>query len=375
MLTVEDLVTPAAVVDRPTLDRNVTRLAAAAADRGLAVRPHIKTHKCLAVARLQADRDAVGFTTATLDEARMLVDGGFDDVLVCHPLRDEAKRDRLLGLVAKAPRTATIVEDGDGARALAATAAAAGRELDVRIKVDTGLGRIGVQPGEAFARLVELVRTLAPLRLTGAVTHEGYAYRIADRAERARVVGDRLGAFAAECRELGLDAVSIGATPALYDTLDVPGITELRPGNYAVLDAMQVGLGAARVEDCAMTVLTTVVSVRPGGRRAIVDAGSKALSTDTGVHGQRTTTGHGIVLGHPGITVAGLSEEHGWLELDDDAAPLRTGDRLAIVPVHACAAIACFAELQIVEGGVLLASEPVGARGHARMATQEERRT
>jgi D-serine deaminase-like pyridoxal phosphate-dependent protein len=276
MLTVEDLVTPAAVVDRPTLDRNVTRLAGAAADRGLAVRPHVKTHKCLAVARLQADRGAVGFTTATLDEARMLVDGGFDDVLVCHPLRDEVKR-------------------------------------------------------------------------------------------------DRLGAFAAECRALGLDAVSIGATPALYDTLDVPGITEVRPGNYVVLDAMQVGLGAARVEDCAMTVLTTVVSVRLGGRRAIVDAGSKALSSDTGVHGERTTTGHGIVLGHPGVTVAGLSEEHGWLELDDDAAPLRTGDRLAIVPVHACAAIACFAELQIVEGGVLLASEPVGARGHARMATPERR--
>jgi D-serine deaminase-like pyridoxal phosphate-dependent protein len=373
MLTVDELVTPAAVVDRPTLEANIGRLAGAAADRGRAVRPHVKTHKCLAIARLQADRGAAGFTTATLDEAELLVDGGLHDVLVCHPLRDDAKRDRLLGLVAKAPRAATIVEDGDGARALAGAAAAAGRELDVRIKVDTGLGRIGVQPGEPFARLVELVRSLAPLRLTGAVTHEGYAYRIADRAERARVVGDRLAAFAAECRELGLDTVSTGATPALYDTLDVAGITEVRPGNYAVFDAMQVGLGAARVQDCAMTVVTTVVSVRPGGRRAIVDAGSKALSTDTGVHGHRTTSGHGIVLGRPGVTVAGLSEEHGWLELDDDAEPLRPGDRLAIVPVHACAAIACFAQLQIAEDDVILASEPVAARGHARVASPERR--
>ncbi len=371
MLTVDELVTPAAIVDRPTLTANIERLATGARARGLAVRPHVKTHKCAAIARLQADRGAVGFTTATLDEAAMLIDAGLDDVLVCHPLRDDAKRARLLALTARAPRTATIVEDTEGAAALDAAARAAGRVLDVRIKVDTGLGRIGVQPGEPFARLVDAVRALAGLRLTGSVTHEGYGYKIPDRRERARIVGERLATFAAQSSALGLDVVSIGATPALHDTLDVAGVTEVRPGNYAVYDAMQVGLGAARLEDCAMTVLTTVVSVRPGGRRAIVDAGSKALTTDTGVHGMQLAPGHGIVLGHPDVTVTGLSEEHGWLELGDDAAPLRVGDRLRIVPVHACAAIACFAELQLVEDDAVAASVPVGARGHARVTSDE----
>jgi D-serine deaminase-like pyridoxal phosphate-dependent protein len=361
MTAVDNLATPAAVVDGRILDANVARLADAAAARGVAVRPHLKTHKCLAIASRQLARGAVGFTVATMDEAELLVDGAIEDVFVCYPPVGEARVRRLLALARRA-RISTIVETEDGARELAAAAVRAGIELEIRIKVDTGVGRVGVALGEPLERLAATVRKLDGLHLTGIATHEGWAYRTPDPERRATAVREGLGAFVTAGRELGCQIISTGATPATWASLEVPGVTEVRAGNYVVHDAMQIGLGNARLEDCALRVVTTVVSVRPG--RAIVDAGSKALSADVSAHGMRLVDGHGIVVGRPGTRIPALSEEHGWLTPGENEPPLRVGERIEIIPAHACPTIACFAQLHLAEDGEVLETMAVGARGY-----------
>ncbi len=237
----------------------------------------------------------------------------------------------------------------------------AGITLDVMIEVDTGLDRAGVELGAPLERIAAAVRRRPALRLRGICTHEGYAYAIPDPAERERVVRRRLAELVAAGEALGVETISSGATPSVLQTIDVPGITEVRPGNYVFYDAMQVGLGAAAIEDCALSVLTAVVEVRASGR-AIVDAGSKALSSDAGVHGVKVVDGYGVVEGRDDIKVVGLSEEHGWLTLDrrDGVA---IGERLRIVPNHACASMANFDYAYVVDGQHVVERIEVSARG------------
>jgi D-serine deaminase-like pyridoxal phosphate-dependent protein len=367
-LAVASLPTPAALLDRDALESNMARVATAAAARGITLRPHVKTHKAPWIAARQVAHGAVGFTVATLDETELLVSAGIDDVFHCYPAAGAPRIARLVDLAQRASVRA-LVEDEQGARRLDAAARDAGLVLDVAIDVDTGLGRIGVALGEPLERLAAVTERLPALRLVALSTHEGFAYAIAEPIERARVVHERLEAFVAAGRSLAVGTISCGATPGIDAALDTPGITELRPGNYVFFDAMQVALGAAAIESCALTVLTTVVSVRSHDR-AIVDSGSKALSSDAGVHGLGLLEGYGIVSGRPDLAVSGLSEEHGWVARVADGPPLRVGELLRIVPNHSCATVANFAALQLVENDHAVGRVAVGARGFAGSAVR-----
>ncbi len=356
--------TPAALIEHDRLEANLARMAGAATRHGVQLRPHAKTHKSVWIARRQRELGAIGHTVAKLDEAEALVDGGLDDVFVCYPLVGERKLERLFELA----RRASIVAAVDRPEAVATLANAAlerGMKLDVMIEVDTGLDRAGVALGAPLQRLVAAVRRRSPLRLVGIATHEGYAYSLPDPEERERVVRARLEELAAAGAELDVGTVSTGATPSVLQTMDVPGVTEARPGNYVFYDRMQVSLGSAGIDDCALTVLTTVVE-RRSATRVIVDAGSKALSSDAGVHGLTLLSGYGTALGRDDISVAALSEEHGWLALDGTGTELAVGDRLRIVPNHACATMANFREAHVVAGDRIVQSIEVSASGASR---------
>jgi D-serine deaminase-like pyridoxal phosphate-dependent protein len=355
-MSLDSLDTPALLVDESRLDRNIALMAQLCQQHGRRLRPHVKTHKTLEIARRQRDSGAVGLTVAKLGEAEVYAAAGFDDLLVCYPVVGPLKLARL-AVLARSVTVSTVVDDAGAARDLSAAMTAAGVRLDVLLKLDVGMHRVGAAPGEV-GQLAAAVAGLPGLRLRGVCIHEGSVYGEADPARRRAVGRDqvqRLVATAERLRGHGLpiDVVSCGSTPSMPDVIDIDGLTEVRPGNYVFYDAMQVALGVVEAERCALTVLTTVVS-RGGADHGVLDAGAKTLSLDRGAHGLSLLSGYGQIIGRDDVRLASLSEEHGWLTLSEEA-PLSVGERLRVLPNHACPVVNNFSKMTVVRD-----SEPVG---------------
>jgi D-serine deaminase-like pyridoxal phosphate-dependent protein len=363
-VSLDSVDTPALLVDEARLDYNVAAMARLCGQHGKRLRPHIKTHKTLEIARRQREHGAVGLTVAKLGEAEVYAAAGFDDLLVCYPIVGPLKLARLAALAATVT-VSTVVDNIGAARDLSRAMADAGVNLDVLIKLDVGMHRVGVAPGEVD-QLAAQVAALEGLRLRGVAIHEGSVYGEADPARRRAVGRDQvqhLVATAQRLRDRGLpiDVVSCGSTPSMADVIDIDGLTEVRPGNYVFYDAMQVALGVIQAQRCALSVLTTVVS-RGGADHAVIDAGSKALSLDRGAHGLGLLSDYGQVIGRDDVRLAGLSEEHGWLKLGGQVS-LSVGERLRVLPNHACAVVNNFAKLTVVRDGAPVADWVIAARG------------
>jgi D-serine deaminase-like pyridoxal phosphate-dependent protein len=359
----EALATPAVVVDLDVLERNIARMSQRARDAGVRLRPHAKTHKCPEIGRMQRAAGAWGLSLAKVGEAEVFVDAGFDDLFVAYPVVGADKGRRLLELSDRA-RLAVGVDSVQGAHTVAEPFHSAGRTLDVMLKVDVGYGRVGVLP-ERAVELAVCVAELPGLRLRGVFTHAGHGYLAEGRAgvdEVARLEGERLVEAAGRLREAGLpvDEVSVGSTPTAARAMRVAGVTECRPGNYVFHDASQVALGTCGVEDCALTILATVVSV-PAPDRAVVDAGSKTLSSDPL---RPTPGGYGQLLGRAS-RIEKLSEEHGVVAVAPGEA-FRVGERVRILPNHACVVANLHDRLVGVSGERVETVLAVEARGRVR---------
>jgi D-serine deaminase-like pyridoxal phosphate-dependent protein len=365
MATLDDLETPAVLVDLDVLERNVAGVAAWARQAGVRLRPHVKSHKTLEIARLQVQAGADGLTVAKVSEAEVYAEAGFTDLFLAYPVVGVGKPERLLALSARA-RLTVGVDSEEGAAALSRTFAAAGQRLRTRLKVDVGFHRAGVSPDGALD-LARRVAALPGLELAGLFTHAGQCYHQAcweDVCYSGRREGEALVAVAEALRQAGLpaDEVSVGATPTARSAMFVPGVTEARPGTYVFYDATQVSLGACGLEDCAMTVLATVVSA-PAPDRAVVDAGSKTLSSDPL---RPTPDGHGLVVAPARRSrLRRLSEEHGVIAVEPGES-FRVGDRLRIVPNHACVVSNLHDRLFAVRGREVVGELPVRARGCVR---------
>jgi D-serine deaminase-like pyridoxal phosphate-dependent protein len=363
---VTSLDTPSVVVDLDIVDRNVRRMAEFAREHGVQLRPHAKSHKTAAIARRQVDSGAVGLTVAKLDEAETYLKAGFDDLFVANQVIGPLKWSRLAEL--QSHGTVSVgVDSIDGARGIAEAAREAHTTVPVVIEIDTGLHRAGVQPGEPAVALARQVASLDGLELRGLFTHAGHAYAATSPQEVQRIgrlEGELLVMTADQIRALGIacPVVSVGSTPTAMISGAVPGVTEMRPGNYVFYDRMQVGLGSAQRSDCALTVLTTVIS-RPSADRAVIDAGSKTFALDRGAHGLEALLGFGEDIEF-GLVLDRLSEEHGVIQLDSSqAAPLRVGDRLRILPNHACTTANLAEALYGMRAGRLVEVLPVLVRG------------
>ena len=383
-----DLPTPVLLVEQSRLQGNLAVMQETADANDVTLRPHVKTHKSVALARRQRERGAEGLTVATVKEAETFVDAGFEDVRVAYPVTGRDKHERLRALRDDATLSFTV-DTPAGAAQASAVYAQAGDPIDVLIEVDVGHGRCGVHWSDdaAAITLAQHVASLPGLRLAGILTHAGQAYNGPSEdeteAEALRRVSrherDRMLSLASTLREAanvpvtpGDFDISVGSTPtmAAFDNAERDGfhITEIRPGNYVMHDAMQVALGAASLSDCALTVLTTVVSTQTkpdGTQRAFIDAGKKVFTTDTG----SGINGYGVALAdadtmqpHPGVQVDHLSEEHGWLTVSGDAN-LTVGDRLRIVPNHACVTVANQDQLHVVDVDTVVDTWTVDARG------------
>ena len=357
---IDELPTPCVLVDLDALERNVARMAARARAAGVRLRPHAKTHKVVEIARMQLRAGAAGLSVAKTSEAEVFVAAGVDDLFVAYPVVGQDKARRLLALAERA-RIAVGVDSEAGARTLGEVFRAAGRRLDVLLKVDVGYHRVGVAPDRA----VEMAGRIADepgLRLRGLFTHAGHGYSAEDPSGVAAVAlaeGETLVRVAQEARAAGLpiDEVSVGSTPTAFRAMAVPGVTECRPGNYVYHDASQVQLGTCGLEDCALTVLATVVSV-PAPERAVVDAGSKTLSSDPL---RPRPGGHGLILGRRS-RIQRLSEEHGAIDVVPGES-FRVGERVRILPNHACVVANLHDRVLGIRGERVEVVFPVAARG------------
>ena len=329
--------TPALLVDLDRLDGNIARMADHARGGGVALRPHFKTHKSVGIARRQLLAGATGVAVAKLDEAEVLVDAGVEtSIVLAFELVAAPKLERALRLAARS-RLTLAVDSADGATRLAGAAAAAGLVLDVWIEIDSGLARCGVLPADAPA-LARCVTDLGALNLTGMFTHAGQSYRahgVAEVAAIAEIEATQIVDAANATRAMGIpvQTVSAGSTPTARFLRGSSGLTEIRPGTYVFFDALQVALGSAEPEECALTVAATVIS-RPAPDRVVIDAGAKTLGLYRGAHSSNLLTDYGTVLDVEGALVR-LSEEHGILRVAPDSR-LAIGDRIRIVPNHVC---------------------------------------
>ncbi len=363
MVPFPDVETPTVLVDLDTVERNITAMAGHARVHHTRLRPHAKTHKLIEIARLQEESGAVGLTVAKTGEAEVFAAAGFDDIFVAYPVVGADKARRLLGLGPHV-RLAVGADSVEGARTLGLVFAAAGRRLDVMVKIDTGLHRVGVLPQDAPDLAVVLAGEPG-LRVRGIFTHAGHAYS-GETLEAVAAVGrseaDQMAAVATGIRARGvpIDEVSVGSTPSAVPAMSRRGITECRPGNYVYHDASQVALGTCALADCALTVLATVVSV-PAPDRAVVDAGSKTLSSDPL---RPRPGGFGLILGRES-RLASLSEEHGVIAVSAGES-FRVGERVRILPNHSCVVSNLHDTVLAVRGARVDRELVVAARGRVR---------
>ncbi|MBE0531816.1 MAG: D-TA family PLP-dependent enzyme [Rhodospirillales bacterium] len=342
--------TPAVIVDLDVVEANVRRFQAYCDEHGLRLRPHIKTHKIPEFAALQMKAGAVGINCQKIGEAEVMVDAGMSDILITFNILGAAKLARLRRLAGRCALTVTADSETVVA-GLAEAMAGAERPLDVLVECDTGAGRCGVQSPEAARDLARRIAAMSPLRFKGLMTYP--------KAGAARAAADWLAKAKALCEEDGLPCpvVSSGGTPDMWGAGDLDTVTEYRVGTYIYNDRSLIARKVCTVADCALNVLATVVS-RPTAGRAIIDAGSKALTSDL-----LGLDGHGFIPELPEASIHALSEEHGFVDLGNGTGQPSVGDKIRVIPNHACVVSNLVDRVYAIRGGKVSGILRVQARG------------
>jgi len=373
-MLLSDLPTPQVLIDRTRAMNNVARVQSLASSAGVRLRPHAKTHKSPIVARWQLDAGAVGICCAKIGEADVFVDAGITDIRLPYPV-NPVNAPRLIALMDRAA-ISIIVDHPDVLRGWSDAMRLAGRTLDVLIKVDVGFHRCGIDPNGEPLGFIQAAAALPGIRLRGLLSHAGHAYHAASE-DQLRAIAKEEAEMLAELRAragasgIALDEISVGATRTLRFGAGQNGVTELRPGNYVYFDRTQVALGAASLDDCALTVLATVVSKHPG--RIILDCGSKTLTNDQ-ARGIAASPRYGAVLAGDSdsldyareidetLLIERLSEEHATVRVNGTTR-LEPGDRVRVVPNHSCVVSNLVDVVRLVEGDEVVETLPVAARG------------
>lgn len=345
-----DLDTPAVIIDRRVVEANLRRAQDYADAHGLKLRPHIKTHKLPLLAKRQIELGAIGISCQKLGEAEVMADAGVADIFIPYNIIGAQKLERLAAL----HKRIAISVSADSAETVAGYATAftdADAPLPVLIECDTGAARCGVQsPADAVA-LAKQIDAAPGLRFEGLMTYppRGKPAEVDQWLKEAIALLDEAG--------IAVPRVSNGGTPDLYRAADVGAATEHRPGTYVYSDRMQVSLGHGTLDDCALTVLASVVS-HPTADRVVLDAGSKALAAD-----RSSAPGHGHVVEYPDAVITGLSEEHAVVDISACATKPAIGEKVRIIPNHVCVVSNLFDAVHLVEDGMVVDRLPVAARG------------
>ena len=356
---VSEIDTPRLVVDLDIMERNLRRVAGYAAEHGLRLRPHTKTHKSVKIGRQQLDSGAAGLTVAKVSEAEVMLGAEPADMLLAYPIIGQTKLGRLMEVARRTHMTVAL----DSVIAAQELSDAAQVEIGVLAEVDVGLGRVGVSPGEQLLELARAIERLPHLKLEGIAFYPGHIKDLDEHGKAALVqLSDLLRSILADFRKAGIETkiVSGGSTPTLFHSHEIEGLTEIRPGTYVFNDVNTVRSGGCALGDCAASILATVVSTaRPG--QMIIDGGSKTFSSDRLVNSGETTFGH--IVEAPGARFHKMNEEHGYVDMTQAEREFQVGERLHVIPNHICTAVNLHEQVYGLRGDSVETIWPVDGRG------------
>jgi D-serine deaminase-like pyridoxal phosphate-dependent protein len=364
-----DIETPAAIVDLDRLERNLDRAAAYAGAHRLSLRPHAKTHKTGWIAAEQVRRGAAGVTCATPREAEVMSEV-CDDLLIAYPPVGRSKADRIAALAVDGTRVIVALDSMFAIEGIERAASAAGSTVGVYVEIDMGMHRVGVRDANAAIDLARRVQESRSLSYEGIAFYPGHIREAVDSQSASLAkLNDTLASTLATLEKAGAKpkVVSGGSTPTLWHTHLLHGVTEMRPGTYAYNDRTTAEIGACAWDDCAFTVLATVVSIAVDGQ-AVIDAGTKSLGREP-LRGAEGAGGFGSLLAHPEVTVKGMSEEHGLLDLSRTSWKPRVGEIVRVIPNHVCIVVHLNDTMHGVRGTLVERTWAVDARGRAPIAT------
>ena len=363
--SIDTIPTPALVLDAAKVRRNIARMADYTKAIGVANRPHTKTHKSIAIAGLQLAAGAVGLTVAKVGEAETLALAFADrqpDILVAYPAVDPARTMRLAALA----RTATIrvaVDSPEAIAALSAAAREAGTTIGILVDLDVGSGRTGVPTADRLVALAEAVDRAPGLRLDGIFYYPGHVTVLPEsQAAPLSLVAEKLAEAIGRFDWMGLcrGIVSGGSTPTAYQSHLIRSGTEIRPGTCVYNDLNIVRGGFGSIDDCAASVVCTVVSDAVKDQ-VILDGGSKTLTMDR--CGPAPDSGHGLIVEYPEAFIGKLTEEHAQVDVSRCAARPRVGERLTVIPNHICPVVNLHDTAWWWEADGSLQVLPIDARG------------
>ena len=360
-MTIDELETPAVLVDLDVMERNLARLASYTKKHGLTLRPHTKTHKIPELAKRQIDSGAKGITVAKPGEARVMAEGGLRDIMIAYPLVTPPKA-RAAAELARDHVIRVSLDSAEALDVLSQAAVAAGSRIGVLVEIDVGFHRCGVGSPEQALSLARHALGLKGLEFRGLMFYPGHLGKSPDEqtagiADVNRCLAGHYEAF----KKAGVEipVVSGGSTATAYHSHEFTGVNEIRPGMYIFNDRNLLSLGVCPLEDCALHVMVSVVSTAVPGR-TIVDGGSKTFSSDRS-KGEKVT--YGLIREDPHTDFVALSEEHGHFDTTHSDRKFQIGERLRILPNHVCVTVNMHDQIYGVRGNTVEKIWQVKARG------------
>jgi len=355
-----ELDTPALLIDLDRVERNIDRVATYAAEKGLRLRPHTKTHKSPEIGRMQLAAGAIGLTVAKVSEAEVMLESGVEDLLIAYPVIGRSKIERL-ARVAQKTSLSVALDSLPAAEAVGDAARLAGTSIGVLVEVDAGVHRTGVEPGPAAIELAQAVDKMAGVQLRGFNFYPGHIW-LPDGDAPLKQLSTTISSLRSDFEQAGLpcEIVSGGSTPTLFRSHEVEGMTEIRPGTCIYFDRMQVEAGVCTFDDCAASVLTTVVST-PTPNRIILDGGSKTFSSDPVRHTGDPTWGR--LVEAPEARFYKMNEEHGYVDVSNVERRFEIGDKIRVIPNHVCVCVNLHEQMHVVRGDEVQHVWPVRGRG------------
>lgn len=361
-MLISELDTPALIVDLDVMEDNLSRMAEYCRRHNLSLRPHTKTHKIPELARKQIESGARGITVAKLDEAEVMINAGLNDLLIAYPILGPIKTQRLARLAERAKITVSL-DSAEAARGISAAMSARGSNVGILVEIDAGFARCGVANETEALKLAQTVSSLPGLDFQGLMFFPGhFGVEPEERAVLRAQVNELLDRCVEAFAKAGVPiaVVSGGSTPSRYESDLFHGVNEVRPGTYIFNDRNTVGVSAASLDECALSVLVTVVSTSVSGH-AVIDGGSKTFSSDRyqAEHGR----GFGLIKEDPAAEIERFSEEHGHINVSQSARRYAVGERLMVIPNHVCSTVNLHDEIYGVRGEQVETVWKVAARG------------
>ena len=370
-MRIEELDTPSLLFDRAVMKRNIDAMQAYADRHGVALRPHTKTHKCPELARLQLAAGARGVTVAKVGEAEVMAQAGITDIFIANEIASESKLARIAALCAQGCTVSFGMDGAEQAEMAERVFARTGQTARVLAEIEVGENRSGFIEEADFLRWLSVLEDCSHLRLCGVFSHDGSSYSAPTReaaCEGSVLAQWRTLRFARIAREKGFpcETVSVGSTPSQANGADiVPGVTEIRPGTYILMDASQAHAVGGDLSVCAATVLAAVIS-RPTAERVVLDVGAKGLTMQTRTAGICATAGLGTLPDFLGVHIGEMFDEHAMVYDRAFREAVRVGQKVRIIPVHICPVCNLYDSAYLVEGDEVVGEVCIAGRGRLR---------